>query len=153
MGEPVGIVGWACRARGASERDEDAAEDDPAERILGFHGRLLAECVRETMQDVKDYIAPVPLLGHIGDGNFHLMFLVDPGKPEETELAKKFNQRLVARALQMEGTCTGEHGVGLGKMGSLKMELGDDAMDLMRDIKRAFDPHNLMNPGKVVPAA
>jgi D-lactate dehydrogenase (cytochrome) len=112
----------------------------------------LAECVRETMQDVKSYIAPVPLLGHIGDGNFHLMFLVDPGKPEETELAKKLNQRLVERALAMEGTCTGEHGVGLGKMGSLRLELGDDVIDVMRDIKRVLDPDNLMNPGKVLPA-
>ena len=111
----------------------------------------LAECVHETMQDVKDYIAPVPLLGHIGDGNFHLMFLVDPAKPEETELAKAFNQRLVARALRLEGTCTGEHGIGLGKMGSLRMELGEDVIDVMRDVKRLFDPDNLMNPGKVVP--
>jgi D-lactate dehydrogenase (cytochrome) len=111
----------------------------------------LAECVHETMEDVKTYIAPVPLLGHVGDGNFHLMFLVDPAKPEETELAKAFNKRLVERALRMEGTCTGEHGVGMGKQGSLKAELGDDMMDLMRDIKKLFDPENLMNPGKVVP--
>jgi D-lactate dehydrogenase (cytochrome) len=112
----------------------------------------LAECVRETMQDVQSYIAPVPLLGHIGDGNFHLMFLVDPAKPEETELAKKLNKRLVERALAMEGTCTGEHGVGLGKMASLQMELGDDVIDVMRDIKKTLDPDNLMNPGKVLPA-
>src|SRR5437868_10056893 len=111
----------------------------------------LAECVHETMQDVKDYIAPVPLLGHVGDGNFHLMFLVDPNKPEETELAKEFNQRLVERALRLEGTCTGEHGVGMGKQGSLKAELGEDVIDVMRDIKRLFDPENLLNPGKVVP--
>jgi D-lactate dehydrogenase (cytochrome) len=111
----------------------------------------LAECVHETMEDVKSYIAPVPLLGHIGDGNFHLMFLVDPAKPEETELAKAFNQRLIERALRLEGTCTGEHGVGMGKIGSMRMELGDDVMDVMRDIKRVFDPDNLMNPGKVVP--
>jgi D-lactate dehydrogenase (cytochrome) len=110
----------------------------------------LAECVHETMEDVKDYIAPVPLLGHVGDGNFHLMFLVDPNKPEETELAKAFNKRLVARALRMEGTCTGEHGVGMGKQASLRAELGDDVIDVMRDIKRLFDPENLMNPGKVV---
>jgi D-lactate dehydrogenase (cytochrome) len=113
----------------------------------------LAECVHETMEDVKAYIAPVPLLGHVGDGNFHLMFLVDPAKPEETELAKSFNKRLVERALRMEGTCTGEHGVGMGKQGSLKEELGEDMMDLMRDIKKLFDPENLMNPGKVLPAA
>ena len=112
----------------------------------------LAECVHETMEDVKSYIAPVPLLGHIGDGNFHLMFLVDPAKPEETELAKEFNQRLVERALRLEGTCTGEHGIGLGKQGSLRAELGDDVMDVMRDIKKVFDPDNLMNPGKVVPS-
>jgi D-lactate dehydrogenase (cytochrome) len=111
----------------------------------------LAECVHETMEDVKGYHAPVPLLGHIGDGNFHLMLLVDPAKPEETEAAKKFNKRLVERALRLEGTCTGEHGVGLGKMGSMRMELGEDVIDVMRDIKRALDPENLMNPGKVVP--
>src|SRR3954453_6362419 len=112
----------------------------------------LAECVHETMEDVKSYFAPVPLLGHIGDGNFHLMLLVDPGKPEETEIAKTFNKRLVERALRLEGTCTGEHGVGLGKMNSMRIELGEDVIDLMRDIKRALDPDNLMNPGKVVPA-
>jgi len=111
----------------------------------------LAECVRETMQDVKSYIAPVPLLGHIGDGNFHLMFLVDPARPGETELAKEFNRRLIERALRMEGTCTGEHGIGMGKMDSMRMELGEDVIDVMRDIKRVFDPENLMNPGKVVP--
>jgi D-lactate dehydrogenase (cytochrome) len=111
----------------------------------------LAECVHETMEDVKNYIAPVPLLGHVGDGNFHLMFLVDPAKPEETELAKEFNRRLVERALRLEGTCTGEHGVGMGKQGSLRAELGDDVIDVMRDIKKLFDPDNLMNPGKVVP--
>jgi D-lactate dehydrogenase (cytochrome) len=111
----------------------------------------LAECVSETMADVKNYINPVPLLGHIGDGNFHLMLLVDPDKPEQTELAKEFNKRLVERALKMEGTCTGEHGIGLGKMESMRMELGDDMMDLMRDIKKVFDPEGLMNPGKVVP--
>ncbi|MGE5129886.1 MAG: FAD-binding oxidoreductase [Sphingomonadaceae bacterium] len=112
----------------------------------------LAECVRETMDDVQNYIAPVPLLGHIGDGNFHLMFLVDPAKPEDTALAKEFNKRLVARALAMEGTCTGEHGVGLGKQESLRAELGEEAISVMRDIKHVLDPENLMNPGKVVPA-
>ena len=111
----------------------------------------LAECVHETMEDVKNYIAPVPLLGHIGDGNFHLMLLVDPAKPQETEIAKTFNKRLIERALRMEGTCTGEHGIGMGKMGSMRLELGDDVIDVMRDIKRTLDPDNLLNPGKVVP--
>ncbi len=110
----------------------------------------LAECVRETLEDVKRYIAPVPLLGHVGDGNFHLMLLVDPAQPEETELAKQFNARLVERALRMEGTCTGEHGIGIGKQESLRKELGADAIGLMKDIKKVFDPDNLLNPGKVV---
>jgi len=79
------------------------------------------------------------------------MFLVDPNQPAELELAKEFNRRLVDRALRMEGTCTGEHGVGLGKIGSMTRELGEDVVALMADIKRAIDPENLMNPGKVVP--
>ncbi len=111
----------------------------------------LAECVSETMADVKNYINPVPLLGHIGDGNFHLILLVDPNKPEETEIAKQFNKRLVERALKMEGTCTGEHGVGMGKIGSMTLELGEDVVSIMGDIKRLLDPEGLMNPGKVVP--
>jgi D-lactate dehydrogenase (cytochrome) len=89
-------------------------------------------------------------MGHIGDGNFHLMFLVDPANPAELEQAKEFNKRLVKRAIEMEGTCTGEHGDGLGKQGSLVLEHGE-AIDLMRDIKRLFDPGNLMNPGKLIP--
>ncbi|TAK44434.1 MAG: FAD-binding protein [Betaproteobacteria bacterium] len=112
----------------------------------------LAECVRESMEDVKSYVVPVPLLGHIGDGNFHLVFLIDPANADELALAKKLNKRLVERAIRMEGTCTGEHGIGLGKQESLRAELGDDVIGVMRDIKRLFDPDNLMNPGKVVPA-
>ncbi len=80
------------------------------------------------------------------------MMLVDPAQPAETEIAKTFNERLVERALAMEGTCTGEHGIGMGKIGSMRMELGDDVVDVMRDIKKVFDPDNLMNPGKVVPS-
>ncbi|MEK7436504.1 MAG: FAD-linked oxidase C-terminal domain-containing protein, partial [Pseudomonadota bacterium] len=110
----------------------------------------LAECVSETMKDVAGYLCPVPLVGHVGDGNFHLMFLVDPAKPQEQELAKSFIKRLVERALAMEGTCTGEHGIGLGKQAWLREELGE-AVDVMQDIKRLFDPDNLLNPGKVVP--
>ncbi|TAK43910.1 MAG: FAD-binding protein [Betaproteobacteria bacterium] len=112
----------------------------------------LAECVRESMEDVKSYVVPVPLLGHIGDGNFHLVFLIDPANADELALAKMLNKRLVERAIRMEGTCTGEHGIGLGKQESLRAELGDDVIGVMRDIKRLFDPENLMNPGKVVPA-
>jgi len=79
------------------------------------------------------------------------MLFTDPARPEEAQLAKDFNKRVVDRALRMEGTCTGEHGVGLGKIGSMTRELGEEVVSLMVDIKRVFDPDNLMNPGKVVP--
>jgi D-lactate dehydrogenase (cytochrome) len=110
----------------------------------------LAECVVETSKDIEKASLPVPLFGHVGDGNFHLVILIDPNKPAELEEAKALNVRVVKRALAMEGTCTGEHGIGIGKQPYLVEELGD-AVDLMRDVKKLFDPDNLMNPGKVVP--
>ena len=92
---------------------------------------------------------PSMLLGHVGDGNFHGVLLVDPENPAEMALAEDLNDRIVRLALEMEGTCTGEHGVGLHKMGFLVEEAGDDAIELMRRVKRAFDPDDLMNPGKI----
>jgi len=109
----------------------------------------LSECIAATQADVAGRGRPTPILGHVGDGNFHVAFLVDPDNPAEVEEARRLNQRLVQRALEMEGTCTGEHGVGLGKRDYLVEELGE-AVDVMRDIKRLFDPGNLMNPGKVL---
>jgi D-lactate dehydrogenase (cytochrome) len=85
----------------------------------------------------------------VGDGNFHCEILIQPDSEAELEEAKAFNERVVNRALAMEGTCTGEHGIGFGKMRSLRKELGE-AVDLMLSMKRAIDPENLMNPGKVV---
>ena len=89
-----------------------------------------------------------PILGHIGDGNFHCAYLFDGSKPAEVAEARRLNERLVARALAMGGTCTGEHGIGVGKMASLEKEHGD-LIPTMRAIKRALDPQNLMNPGKI----
>jgi D-lactate dehydrogenase (cytochrome) len=109
----------------------------------------LTECIVETSADIAKATMPVPLFGHVGDGNFHCMILVRPDSEEDLKEAKAFNERLVNRALAMEGTCTGEHGIGSGKIGSLEKELGE-AVELMRAIKRTFDPENLMNPGKVV---
>jgi D-lactate dehydrogenase (cytochrome) len=109
----------------------------------------LAECVVETTKDIEKASMPIPLFGHVGDGNFHLVILIDPDNPADVEEAKALNVRLVKRALAMEGTCTGEHGVGIGKQPYMLEELGD-AVDLMRDLKRTFDPENLFNPGKVV---
>jgi D-lactate dehydrogenase (cytochrome) len=111
----------------------------------------LADCVRETKVDHADAPFPVCLVGHAGDGNFHLMYLLDPASPSELAEARRLNDRLVARALAMGGTCTGEHGVGYGKMPFLAAEHGE-ALDVMRAIKQALDPDNRMNPGKVVQA-
>jgi D-lactate dehydrogenase (cytochrome) len=109
----------------------------------------LAECIRETKSDHAQAPFPVTLVGHAGDGNFHLMYLLDPGNAAELDEARRLNDRLVTRALAMGGTCTGEHGVGYGKMRFLAAEHGD-ALDVMRSIKLALDPDNRMNPGKVV---
>jgi D-lactate dehydrogenase (cytochrome) len=110
----------------------------------------LAECIAATATDIERASMPIPLFGHVGDGNFHLVILVDPASRAELEEAKALNGRLVTRALAMEGTCTGEHGIGIGKQASLRAELGEEVIDVMRDIKKLFDPDNLMNPGKVV---
>jgi len=111
----------------------------------------LAECISETKRDLEDSPIPSALVGHVGDGNFHLVFMLDPNRPEEIAEASRLNDRMVARALAMEGTSTGEHGVGYGKMGFMTAEHGE-AVSLMRTIKRALDPHNIMNPGKIVHA-
>ncbi len=110
----------------------------------------LAECIGETIRDTDASRLPAPILGHVGDGNFHCAILVDPADPAEIEEAERLNQRIVERALRMDGTCTGEHGVGLHKMGFLLDEHGADGIELMARIKRAFDPLNILNPGKVV---
>jgi D-lactate dehydrogenase (cytochrome) len=109
----------------------------------------LAECVVETKRDHANASFPVCLVGHAGDGNFHLIYPLDPDSEAELEEARQLNERLVARALALGGTCTGEHGVGSGKMKYLKAEHGE-GLEVMRAIKRALDPDNRMNPGKVV---
>jgi D-lactate dehydrogenase (cytochrome) len=110
----------------------------------------LTECIVETTKDIARASMPIPLFGHVGDGNFHLVILVRPDHPEDMEEAKALNVRLVERALAMEGTCTGEHGIGFGKKAYLIKEHGE-AVGLMRAIKRTFDPDNLFNPGKLIP--
>jgi D-lactate dehydrogenase (cytochrome) len=92
---------------------------------------------------------PTMILGHVGDGNFHAVLLIDPDDPKEMEEAERLNDEIVRLALSMDGTCTGEHGIGLHKMGFLVEEVGEDAIDLMRRIKRSFDPDNILNPGKI----
>lgn len=108
----------------------------------------LAECILETKRDLQQAGAFAPLVGHAGDGNFHLNFVFDPDEARELENVRSLNARLVRRALALGGTCTGEHGIGLGKMAHLEAEHGE-AVDVMRAIKRALDPANIMNPGKI----
>lgn len=110
----------------------------------------LAECVTATCADIDASGILATVLGHVGDGNFHVLLLVDPTDPQSRERAEAVNARIVRRALDMDGTCTGEHGVGLHKMDFMRAEHGEDALDMMRALKRAFDPQNLMNPGKIV---
>jgi len=108
----------------------------------------LPECITATKHDLASASMPATILGHVGDGNFHVIFAMDPSSQDELREVKAINDRLVARALEMDGTCTGEHGIGLGKQDWLVKELGD-AVDVMRVLKRALDPKNLFNPGKI----
>src|SRR6186713_1260477 len=110
----------------------------------------LAECVTETQRDIAESRILAPIVGHVGDGNFHLTLLVDMDDADEVKRAKALSERLVERALAMDGTCTGEHGVGQGKMKYLVAEHGAAALAVMASIKRALDPQNIMNPGKIV---
>ena len=108
----------------------------------------LAECVSQTKADLAACGLFGPIVGHVGDGNFHVAVLFDGGDPADLSRMKAFAERLAMRAIAMDGTCTGEHGVGQGKMAYLDAEFGP-ALDVMRQIKRAIDPHNIMNPGKI----
>jgi D-lactate dehydrogenase (cytochrome) len=109
----------------------------------------LAEAITDTAKDAADNGMFAPILGHVGDGNYHTLFLTDPNKPEELAKAQKLAHRMNTRALEMGGTVTGEHGIGMGKMKYMAEEHGA-AWSVMADIKRTLDPHNIMNPGKVV---
>lgn len=111
----------------------------------------LAECLAETQNDISDLGIISPIAGHVGDGNFHCQPLIDMSSPKEVAAVKEFLSRLSARAIEMDGTCTGEHGVGQGKSKYLLAEHGT-GVALMRQIKRALDPDNILNPGKILPA-
>lgn len=109
----------------------------------------LADCLLDSVAEADASGIPYFLVGHVGDGNFHFGYLIDPDSADERAAAEALNHRLVARAIAMQGTCSGEHGIGLHKMGFLVDEAGAGAVDMMRTIKQALDPHNIMNPGKV----
>lgn len=109
----------------------------------------LADCIAETRQDIAATPLYAPMVGHVGDGNFHVFFVIDPNDTAELAQVEQLHERLAQRAIDMGGTCTGEHGIGLGKRMLLEHELGRSAVDVMRAIKRSLDPNGLMNPGKV----
>ena len=113
----------------------------------------LADCVTESQRDIAASQLIAPIAGHVGDGNFHMSLLVDMDDAAEVARADAFMKRLVERALAMEGTCTGEHGVGHGKMKYLPAEHGEQVLALMRGVKETFDPRGIMNPGKIVSTA
>lgn len=104
----------------------------------------------ETLADLQATGLTTPVFGHVGDGNFHCLVLVDPNRPEEVSAAEGLSRRLMRRAIKYDGTCTGEHGIGLHKIAYLQEEHGPETVDIMRRIKQALDPHNILNPGKVV---
>lgn len=110
----------------------------------------LAECLLQTKSDCEEHGIIYSIVGHVGDGNFHVQMMIDPTDPADFAKAEAVNARMVARAIAMEGTCTGEHGIGLHKMDFLVQEHGEAAIDVMRQIKHALDPRNIMNPGKVL---
>jgi D-lactate dehydrogenase (cytochrome) len=109
----------------------------------------LADALLDSVTEANEAGIPYFMVGHVGDGNFHMGYLIDPDSADERVLAEKLNTQLVERALKLGGTCTGEHGVGLHKMEFLRTEAGDGAVDMMRTIKRALDPDNILNPGKI----
>lgn len=110
----------------------------------------LAECIQAAREDARQAGITAPVLGHVGDGNFHMVLLIDPDDEDQVRRAEDVNRRLVERAIACGGTCTGEHGVGLGKRKYLRIEHGE-ALEVMRSVKTALDPLGLMNPGKVLP--
>jgi D-lactate dehydrogenase (cytochrome) len=110
----------------------------------------LAECIAGAQADIAESGLVAPILGHVGDGNFHVLMLAHPDDADENARAAKLSAAIVRRALAVGGTCTGEHGIGVGKIKYLAEEHGEDAVETMRTIKRALDPMNIMNPGKVV---
>lgn len=110
----------------------------------------LADCIMETKKELDQSFLFAPIVGHVGDGNFHTVIAFDPNNPVENHEAHRLNVQMVKRAISMEGTCTGEHGIGLGKKEYLVPELGAGSVELMKTVKRALDPHNILNPGKII---
>lgn len=109
-----------------------------------------ADCIMETKKELDQSFLFAPIVGHVGDGNFRTVIVFDPKNPVENEEAHRLNHSMVHRAINMEGTCTGEHGIGIGKKEYRIPELGEGSVELMKRVKRALDPKNILNPGKLI---
>ncbi|MFO7746702.1 MAG: FAD-linked oxidase C-terminal domain-containing protein, partial [Orrella sp.] len=112
----------------------------------------LGECLDQATELVSKASFPTTIVGHVGDGNFHVLMLLDPESETEWEESERLNNQLVNMAIEADGTCTGEHGIGLHKLNFMRQEHGEDALALMWALKRAYDPDNILNPGKVLPS-
>lgn len=110
----------------------------------------LAECIDAATKDLAAASFPSTIVGHVGDGNFHVLMMLDPDSQAEWDESERLNHKLVTQAIEADGTCTGEHGIGLHKIQFMSQEHGEDALDLMRSLKMAFDPNNILNPGKII---
>ena len=110
----------------------------------------LAECIDAATKDLAAASFPSTIVGHVGDGNFHVLMMLDPDSQAEWDESERLNHKLVTQAIEADGTCTGEHGIGLHKIQFMSQEHGEDALDLMRSLKMAFDPKNILNPGKII---
>jgi D-lactate dehydrogenase (cytochrome) len=110
----------------------------------------LAESIELATQELAKASFPSTIVGHVGDGNFHVLMLLDPDNQAEWDESERINHALVTQAIDADGTCTGEHGIGLHKKQFMAHEHGEDALDLMRSLKMAFDPQNILNPGKII---
>lgn len=128
--------------------------DDPDKEIMATDVAVpiskLADCIMATKKELDASFLFAPIVGHVGDGNFHSVIVFDPKNPTENEEAHRLNVSMVKRAISMEGTCTGEHGIGIGKKEYLAPELGEGSVELMKTLKRALDPKNILNPGKII---
>jgi FAD/FMN-containing dehydrogenase len=148
--QPTAANYFACiRKEQIFQAIQEATGAPVKERLRSLKKQDLAECITETQKDLAASFLPAPIVGHAGDGNFHVGFVLNPSDPREMAEAERLNERVVHRALSLDGTCTGEHGIGCGKIDFLIAEHGD-AMSVMRVIKKAIDPENIMNPGKIL---
>ncbi|ABC21581.1 FAD-binding oxidoreductase [Rhodospirillum rubrum] len=144
---------WEARrlALGWARRDRPGSRSWPTDVCVPISA--LPGIIAATRADLADCPIPAFLFGHVGDGNFHCVFLIDPERPDETTTVQRLTRRMVERALAVDGTATGEHGIGLGKRDTLEAEHGAPAIALMRGLKATLDPHGLLNPGKIFPDA